>query len=379
MKLVATIMKTWKENLRDWKILVMVFLFSPFFLLNMHLLYAGEATTYKVGIINQDDGVKSAELISRMEDIEGQDKIKLMQLSYTDNLNELKIKIKEKEIDIGIVIPENYTEILNNAKNQINDSSSITFYGSMNNLHYTVAAVMIADVVNTQGMDAIQFSLPMPISENFLEKKLPLNEFDSYVPGLITLSILMILFPATASIVKENDKKTLLRLKLSRLGAVNFLVGISIVQAFIAIIALIISYWSALGLGYRPVGSFRMILLVGVVSSLSMVSISLVVASFLNTIFDVLTVGCFPFFLLMFFSGSMFPLPNMKVFSIYGYSFGLTDVLPLTHTANAFNKILNYGAGINDVLFDINMIVILTVIYFVAGLFLYQKRKLSKA
>jgi ABC-2 type transport system permease protein len=74
----------------------------------------------------------------------------------------------------------------------------------------------------------------------------------------------------------------------------------------------------------------------------------------------------------------MFPLPNMEVFRIYGYSFRLTDVLPLTHTTKAFNKILNYGAELNDVLFDINMIVILTVIYFAAGLFLYHKRKISK-
>jgi ABC-2 type transport system permease protein len=93
----------------------------------------------------------------------------------------------------------------------------------------------------------------------------------------------------------------------------------------------------------------------------------------------VLTIGCFPFFVLMFFSGSMFPLPKLNLLSIGGHSLGVTDILPLTHTANAFNKILNYGAGINDVLFDVFMICMLTALYFVIGLTLYRKRKLSKA
>jgi ABC-2 type transport system permease protein len=55
------------------------------------------------------------------------------------------------------------------------------------------------------------------------------------------------------------------------------------------------------------------------------------------------------------------------------------DILPLTHTVDAFNQIMNYGAGLNDVTWDIIMILFLTIIYFSAGLLLYQKRKLSKA
>ncbi|WP_068785491.1 P-loop NTPase family protein [Paenibacillus phocaensis] len=103
-------------------------------------------------------------------------------------------------------------------------------------------------------------------------------------------------------------------------------------------------------------GHFGPVLLIGILSSFSMVSVSLVVASFLNTVFDVLTVGCFPFFILMFFSGAMFPLPKLNMFSILGHPLGITDIR-----------------------FEILMIVVLTLIYFLAGLLLYQKRKLSKA
>ncbi|MNP48654.1 ABC-2 type transporter [compost metagenome] len=163
------------------------------------------------------------------------------------------------------------------------------------------------------------------------------------------------------------------------MGAFHFLGGVSIIQAVIAVVAIILSYWTALGLGYKPVGGFGAVLAVGIVSSFSMVAISLIVASFLNTVFDVLTIGCFPFFIQMFFTGSMFPLPKVNILTIGGHQFGITDLLPLTHTASAFNKILNFGSGIAEVSFEIFMIVLLTSIYFLLGVVLYQKRKLSKA
>jgi len=379
MKLVASVIKSFKENIRDWKVLVMVLLFSPFFILLMNLFYGGEPTTYNLGVLNSDDGKVSNALVKILESSKGQDGHELFKLSYINDEDELKAKVKEKVVDIGIVIPEEYSKKLSQIDTVIVSPAIVKLYGSMSNIRYTVAAIMVGEAVNKQGLGIAKITLPSSISETFVEKKQPLNEFDGYVPGLISLAVLMILFTASASIVKENDKKTLIRLKLSRLGAFNFLSGICIVQAAVAVAAIVISYWTALGLGYKPAGGFGAVLVVGIISSFSMVAISLVVASFLDTIFDVLTIGCFPFFILMFFSGSMFPLPKMNLLTIGGHSFGITDVLPLTHTANAFNKILNDGAGINGVSFDIFMIALLTLIYFVIGLLLYQKRKLSKA
>jgi len=377
MKLIASVTKTFKENIRDWKVLAMVLVFSPFFVLLMKLFYGVEPTTYNIGILNSDKGVMAAELIKNIESLKGQDNSALFKLSEVENQRQLESGVKGKSIDIGIVIPEDYSEKLSGTIK--GNTAVVNFYGSMGNMRYTVAAIFASNAVYDQGIEVRKITLPSSINETFVEKKTPRNEFDGYVPGVISLAVLMILFTASASIVKENDKRTIIRLKLSRLGAVNFLGGISIVQAAVAIIALILSYWTALGLGYRPAGSFGAVLVVGIISSFSMVAASLVLGSFLNTVFDVLTIGCFPFFIMMFFSGSMFPLPKLNMFSIAGHSFGITDILPLTHTANAFNKILNYGCGIADVAFDIIMIIILTIIYFISGIILYQKRKLSKA
>ncbi|MFD1178976.1 ABC transporter permease [Paenibacillus puldeungensis] len=381
MKLVASMEKTLKENVRDWKVLVMVLIFSPFFILLMNLFYGGAPTTYQVGVLNYDAGHKSAILIQHIESAaQGKDGSSLFKITPLDDQQDLETKVKDKTVDIGIVIPKDYSgKLEENATGKTKAPAVVRFYGSMGNMKYTLAAVFASDAITKQGMEVAKVTLPANIHETLLEKKQPLNEFEQYVPGTISLAVLMILFSASASIVKENDKRTLIRLKLSKLGAFHFLGGVSIVQTIIALVAIILSYWTALGLGYKPVGGFGAVLAVGIVSSFSMVAISLVVASFLNTVFDVLTIGCFPFFIQMFFTGSMFPLPKVNLFTIGGHHFGITDLLPLTHTASAFNKILNFGSGIADVSFEIFMIVLLTVFYFVLGLLLYQKRKLSKA
>lgn len=379
MKLAASIIKTFKENIRDWKVLIMVLFFSPFFVLLMNLYYGSEPAAYNIGIINYDRGNKSSELLEILADAEGNGNAGLFRLSQFESREQLGTKVMDKTVDLGMVIPENYSKSLIMSLYDRNSTAAVEFLGSMGNMKYTVAAVLAADIVYKQGMDIAEITLPSTIKETFLEKKQPLNEFENYAPGMISLSILMILFTACASIVKENDKRTIIRLKLSRLGAFNFLLGICAVQSVIAVIALSLSYWTALGLGYKPAGSFVTVLAAGVISSFSMVAVSLLVASFLNTVFDVLTIGCFPFFIMMFFAGCMFPLPKMNLFSLGGHSFGVTDVLPLTHTAGAFNKILNYGADISGVGFELAMLALLTVIYFVLGIFVYRKRKLSKA
>lgn len=380
MKLYASILKALKEGIRDWKVLIMVLVFSPFFILLMKLFYGGDPTTYKIGIINLDTGWQSIELLQNIEDKRDDKHNQLFKITYLHDQEALEQKVKDKTIDIGIVIPDDYSAVLSeNAEGKINQPTVVDFYGSMSNVNYTIAAVLSNDIIYSQGIKIAKITLPSSMKETFLEKKLPVNEFDGYVPGLISLSVLMMLFTATASIVKENDKKTLVRLKLSRLGSLNYLAGVSIVQTVIAVLAIILSYWTALLLGYHPAGSFGAVLVIGIISSFSMVAMSLIVASFLNTVFDVLTIGCFPFFIFMFFSGCMFPLPKMTLFTLAGKSFGITDILSLTHTANAFHKILNYGVGLNGVAFEIIMIVLLTLVYFIIGVALYQKRKLSRA
>ncbi len=128
------------------------------------------------------------------------------------------------------------------------------------------------------------------------------TEFDLYVPALLVLALIMVMFTAAAALVKEVDKGTMPRLILSRLRLGEMLAAVSVNQVLVGTVALLLTYAAARSVGYHPQGSVMAVVVVGAVSTLSVVAIGLLTAAFLTTIFELLTVGCFPFFVLMFFS-----------------------------------------------------------------------------
>jgi ABC-2 type transport system permease protein len=110
-----------------------------------------------------------------------------------------------------------------------------------------------------------------------------------------------------------------------------------------------------------------------------MIAISLLVAAWLRTIFDLMTIGCFPFFILMFFSGGMFPLPPLRLLTIGGRSFDINEILPTTHSIAAFDKILNVNMGLGEVAYELAAIAVLTVVFYVLGAWLFARRHLRPA
>jgi ABC-2 type transport system permease protein len=188
---------------------------------------------------------------------------------------------------------------------------------------------------------------------------------------------MMLMFTAAASIIKEKDKGTLVRLQMSNMKVHEFLTSVGMTQVVIGMLAVGVTYFTAWGLGYRMTGSWGAVMAVCFLSSVSVIAVSLLVAAFLRTIFDLLTIGCFPFFVLMFFSGGMIPLPPLSLFTLGGRSVNANDILPTTHTIAALNKIMNNGMGLGDVTYELAAIAVLTAIYFMAGIVLFDKRHLK--
>jgi ABC-2 type transport system permease protein len=73
----------------------------------------------------------------------------------------------------------------------------------------------------------------------------------------------------------------------------------------------------------------------------------------------------------------MFPLPPLRLFSVGSRSVSINDFLPTTHTISALDRILNYGAGLGDVAFELGAIVVLTVVFFVAGVWFFTRRHMQ--
>ena len=81
----------------------------------------------------------------------------------------------------------------------------------------------------------------------------------------------------------------------------------------------------------------------------------------------------FPFGFFMFFSGAAFPVAAGAMFNLGGYDFHLVDLLPPTHAVVALNKIFTLGAGLKDVWFELTALTVLSLIYFLLGVWLFRR------
>jgi ABC-2 type transport system permease protein len=318
------------------------------------------------------------ELISVMKKTQSSEGKTILNIQIEDDLEDARQRVENRKTDLVVEIPPDFSRILMDYK-QGNQSQPATVrtHGDHSNLDYMMAAVW-SDVITYQYTSRVTgWTGPLDLETLPVGKMKSLNEFDLYVPGLLGLAVMMLMFTAAASLIKEKDKETLVRLRMSGMTSFEWLLAVTFTQIIIGLLALVLAFLSALAVGYQTSGSIPAMMLVGLLSCLGIMAIGIIVAAFLRTVFDLMTIGCFPFFILMFFSGGMFPLPRLHLFSLFGQAINVNDLLPTAHNISAMNQILNFGASLSDIFFELASIFILTVVYFILGAWLFTQRHLK--
>lgn len=384
MRLSPLFKKAMIENFRDWKILIIGITFAPFFVVLMHFYFGEASETYRVAFVNHDRGGKVQDgnfiqagqaLISEIERFSEGGGSLMLKVFREQNMAAAQERLKEKSVDLIVEIPKDFSRTLLDYKmGERPDPAVVKTFGDPANPKYIMAAAWSDSLAYQFAAEWSGLQGPLQFETESLSAMKSLTDFDLYVPGLLGLALMMLLFTAAATLIKEKDKGTIVRLRISNMTTAEWLIALSLSQVIIGLLAMGLTYLSAISLGYHSTGSMLALTVVGVLSSLAVIAISVLVAAWLRTIFDLMTVGCFPFFILMFFSGGMFPIPTIELFAIGGRSINVNDILPTTHSIAAFGKILNQEAGLGDVAFEIGAIAVLSVLYFAAGIWLFSRR-----
>jgi ABC-2 type transport system permease protein len=388
VRLVSLFKKTAMENLRDWKILILTLAFGPFFVVLMYL-YLGETTQspYRVVIVNHDvgaaihgGGILSAgqDLISEMISARHPEGARLYEVRSEREIGVALRLLADDATDLVVEIPEAFSQVLLAYQQEHQTPPALVkTYGDPATANYLMAAAWSDMTIYDYAFTITGLRSPVELEANTLGGAEALNDFELYVPALLTLALIMLMFTAAASLIKEKDKGTIIRLRLSNMTALEWFSAVSLTQIIIGLLAMLLTFLTAVVLGYQASGSITAMIVIGLLSSLSIMAISLLVAAFLRTIFDLLTIGCFPFFILMFFSGGMFPLPPLRLFTVAGRSVSINDFLPTTHTISALGKVLNHEAGLGNIAFELVAILVLTVVFFAAGARLFTRRHMQ--
>lgn len=375
MRFVGYLKKTWIENLRDWKILMFALGFAPCFVVILFMMYGSGNQSYSVALINQDRGIQASQAIELIQN----STFESGTLKYKVILNELLEaaleKLKNKTYDAVGIFPPQFTQTLEQANaKKTYDQSKFTLYGDPQNMRYAVASIYLLTDIDNFVIKTTGYKQPVILDEHFVGKGAALTDFDLYVPGIMAFALLNVIFSAGASLIREVEKGTMMRLILSRLKMSEFIGAIGLVQTLLCVISMMLALGTAMTLGFKIKGDPSVILLIGVLSSVGVMGVALLTVSVLRSVYDLMTVGIVPYFIIMFFGGIFFPLPPLTLTQIGNHAFLLNDLLPLSLSVSALNRVMNFGVGFGDLSYELIGITLVSSVYLSIGLAFFYKR-----
>jgi ABC-2 type transport system permease protein len=371
------------ETFRDWKMLSMTLSFAPFFVLLMYAYLGHSTPVYQIAVVNQDEGAVDAageavrlgdELVAVLGAVRSPEDGAVLRVTEME-ASGLDEALADRRADVVVVIPEGFSHALLASRSGVETQAvPVRSRGDPANPDYIMAAVWADMTIMGYVEYASGLQSPVVLAPETVSETVSLTDFELYVPGLLVLALMMLMFTAAGALIREKDKGTIIRLRLSNLTTFEWLSAVSLTQLLVGLLALGLTYLTAMAVGYRANGSIGILFLVGAFTSLSIMAFSVLVAAFLRTVFDLVTVGCFPFFILMFFSGGMFPLPGVPLFHWGDRAIELNHVLPTTHAITALNRVLSYDAGVADIAFELWAVVALTIGFYAAGVWVFTRR-----
>jgi len=386
MRILEVIRKSSKEQLRSFWILVLTVVMAPFFVGVYYLINESTLPSYDILILNQDKGVllnniminhgDNLLMMSESELIKGIE-IPLKIIPVHDQLSAVNL-MKKKKADALFIIPEGFSDSLNRGLSENRPiPPEVELKGDMSDFNYMISAIWGSEILRIYIENISGFPSPFTIKETNLSNTSGFSDFDLYMPGLLVLSVIMLMFSASIAFVTEIENGTILRYRLSGLSTLEFIGGVTVIQIVIGIIAVLITLETAILLGFQSNGSLGLALIVICLTALSIVAFSVILGALTKSSNEILVIGNFPLFLFMFFTGAAFPMEGKAIISIGGYGLNFQGLMSPTHGVTALKKVMLMDSGINDVIPEILSLLILTLIYFAIGIWLFNKRHMK--
>ncbi|MFZ5880280.1 MAG: ABC transporter permease [Chloroflexota bacterium] len=376
-----------REQKRDLWVVGLSLAFAPLFVFIYWLMTGGSGTTsYGVLVINQDVSALQADgttLSAGQDVVDG-----LRALTYENGGALLRVieagdradaetRLRNREAAALVIIPADFSESLSAFRSgDLSANTDLTFIGDLTNPTYTVAAVMAMTVADSYTQGLTSAARPVNLVEIPLGDSAARTEFENYVPGLLALAVVLMIFQAAMTPARDIETGAMKRLRLTRLTAFEYLGGTVLWLALVSVGSVLLTFLTAVAFGFRSQGPLWLAFVIAAITSLSIIGIGLIVACFSKTVSQAFVIANFPLGFLMFLTGAAFPLPRMNLFTLAGRSIALADFLPPTHAVVALNKIFTLGAGLDEVLYELAALTILTGLYFGVGVRLFQRAQM---
>lgn len=389
MRVLSVFRKFLREQLRELWLLALLLGCAPFFVLIYWAVYGAGTYAPKVVLLNKDSGVELAdgawfragdELFGALAETKAANGQPALRVIAATDLRRAEEMLRHGKAHALVELSPGFSRALHEAREGRNGERAVLSYsGDLANTGYLVAAVLALNAASAY-VDAVAHK-PGPIE--YVERPLggsgARSDLDIALPGLFILAVILLIFPTCMALAREAESGALRRLQLTRVTSFELLAGFSLVQVLIGACAVLLTFGTAVAVGFNSQGPLWVAILIGAVTSFSCIGVGLLVACFSRTVTEAFIIGNFPLMLLMFFSGAMIPVPKIPVFSIGSVTVGLFDVLPTTHAVVAMNRIVGLGSGLSEIAYELTAMAVLSVLFFAAGVWFFQRRRMAPA
>jgi ABC-2 type transport system permease protein len=384
MKWYHVFIKSLREQIRDYWILLLVVLLAPFFIFIYYLMIEAESMNFDILLVNNDRGGifimgtpmnLGDSLVHYCTEQAGNYEDVSLRFHREQNRESAIATLREKKADVLLVIPGDFTAAILSNPATLDEPAHFELVGNITDMQYIIGAIWTQELFTRFLIGSSGYEMPISWTETELGHSGDRSEFELYVPGMLILAIIMMMFSATAAIVREPEMQTLKRLKISKLPAISFLTGVSLVQIIVSAISLLLALLTAMALGYELIpGTTGYLILIAFLTSVSVIAFSLLFAAFCRSIRDVAIIGTFPLLVFMFFTGAALPLSGGTLFTLGGFEFTLNGILAPSHAITALNKVMLLGQTPGETMPEILALLIVTVIYFILGVWAFSRR-----
>jgi len=418
MKFISIAKKDFKELTRDRRGLAMILLFPMFFMLVFVFAFGGmgQNEPHNLAVVNYDKGASMPltgeqvnfgnNLTKVLEDSQYQDSdVHLFNVTLTTE-SEANEKIKQRDVDATLIIPENYSQsvvalitasfqsqVLSSTLPSTNLSSTLIIRGDTGYTGFGTTQGILTGVLE-QYQDKMVGEIQKAITgspgvtpDTYLQTRVEsipgtgsFTTFDFMAPGMIVFAILLLTTTVATGLTREVEKGTLSRLKLSKMTSFDLLFGGLIPWSLVAAAQVIILLIVAVLIGFHWQGGIYALLLavlVGIIGGIASVSLGMIIAAFARNDRQAANLGTLISVPASFLVGAFFPLPSVVIANFWGQAFQLYDILPWTHVLSALRSTLTYGGGWETIAYQVGWAVLLTVILFVIGVGLFAKNRLQ--
>lgn len=242
--------------------------------------------------------------------------------------------------------------------------------------------------VKTQAMTAASSGQPQTLFDDSTPLQLEpiagtqsFSLFDYMVPGLIVFALLLQISVVTGTLLRDVEKGTLDRLKLSKVSSFDLLFGTFSLWTVITAAQMLLLIAIAIFFGYHHQGglsSLALAILIGVIAGMASISLALIIASFTTNERQAASLSAMLSMPLGFLAGAFIPLPRQVIVEYGGHTYQLYDLLPWTWAIAALRSVLTYGSGLSaDVVLDMFWLITLTAMLFVVGVVIYATTRLQ--